>query len=72
MSNLDPEAPEKSSEFRLLSACGHPPERMTAGTSPLTTGNGSSSGFELCACAHCTLPNTSTRQRAGRMVLRPD
>ena len=71
ISNWDPEAPEKSSEFRPLSACGHPPGR----TAPADDRRHESShdgqwqpvwlrALRLCAC---TLPNTSTRRRAGRI-----
>jgi len=71
ISNLDPEAPEKPSELRPLSACGHPPGR----SAPADDRRHESShdgqwqlvwlrALRLCAC---TLPNTSTRRRAGRM-----
>ena len=71
MSNFDPEAPEKSSEIRPLSACGHP----TGRTAPSDDHRHESShdgkwqlvwlqALRLCAC---TLPNTSTRRRAGRI-----
>jgi hypothetical protein len=43
---------------------------MTAGTSPLTTGNGSSSGFELCACAPARSPTHLPGDALVELVLR--
>jgi hypothetical protein len=64
MSNLDPEAPEKSSEFRPLSACGHPPRGLPQARVLSPRAIAPRLALRLCACTH---PNTSTRRRAGRI-----